>query len=118
GGAAASKVTPEALAALIGLVQGNKVSHGSGKMVLGQLVENGGDPVAIVEREGLAQISDSGELEAIVDKAIADNAEAVAKVREGNPKAMGAIVGAIMRETKGRADGGEVQRLLQERLTP
>ncbi|HET7120984.1 MAG TPA: Asp-tRNA(Asn)/Glu-tRNA(Gln) amidotransferase subunit GatB [Solirubrobacterales bacterium] len=118
GGAAASKVTPEALAALVGLVQENKVSHGSGKMVLAQLVEGGGDPVAIVEREGLAQISDSGELEAIVDQAIADNAEAVAKVREGNKKAIGAIVGAIMRETKGRADGGEVQRLLQERLTP
>jgi aspartyl-tRNA(Asn)/glutamyl-tRNA(Gln) amidotransferase subunit B len=61
-------------------------------------------------------MSDSGELEAIVEKAMADNATAVEKIREGNDKAIGAIVGAVMRETKGRADGGEVNRLIQEKL--
>jgi len=117
GGATASKVTPESLAALIALVQEKKISHGSGKTVLASLVTEGGDPAAIVEREGLAQMSsDSGELEAIVEKAMADNADAVEKIREGNQKAIGAIVGAVMRETKGRADGGEVNRLIQERL--
>jgi len=111
------KVTPESLAALITLVQEKKISHGSGKTVLAALVTEGGDPAAIVEREGLAQMSsDSGELEAIVEKAMADNADAVEKIREGNGKAIGAIVGAIMRETKGRADGGEVNRLIQEKL--
>jgi aspartyl-tRNA(Asn)/glutamyl-tRNA(Gln) amidotransferase subunit B len=111
------KVTPESLAALIALVQEKKISHGSGKTVLATLVSEGGDPAAIVEREGLAQMSsDSGELEAIVEKAMADNADAVEKIREGNGKAIGAIVGAVMRETKGRADGGEVNRLIQERL--
>jgi aspartyl-tRNA(Asn)/glutamyl-tRNA(Gln) amidotransferase subunit B len=116
GGAAASKATPESLAALVGLVQAKKISHGSAKAVLGKLVEEGGDPAAIVEREGLAQMSDSGELEAIVDKAMADNPDAVEKIREGNGKAIGAIVGAVMKETKGRADGGEVNRLIRERL--
>ena len=117
GGATASKVTPDSLAALIALVQEKKISHGSGKTVLATLVEEGGDPTAIVEREGLAQMSsDSGELEAIVEQAMADNADAVEKIREGNGKAIGAIVGAVMRETKGRADGGEVNRLIQERL--
>jgi aspartyl-tRNA(Asn)/glutamyl-tRNA(Gln) amidotransferase subunit B len=116
-GAGASKVTPESLAALIALVQEKKISHGSGKTVLATLVAEGGNPAAIVEREGLAQMSsDSGELEAIVEKAMADNADAVEKMREGNGKAIGAIVGAVMRETKGRADGGEVNRLIQERL--
>jgi aspartyl-tRNA(Asn)/glutamyl-tRNA(Gln) amidotransferase subunit B len=117
GGATASKVTPDSLASLIVLVQEKKISHGSGKTVLAAIVSEGGDPAAIVEREGLAQMSsDSGELEAIVEKAMADNADAVEKIREGNGKAIGAIVGAVMRETKGRADGGEVTRLIQEKL--
>jgi aspartyl-tRNA(Asn)/glutamyl-tRNA(Gln) amidotransferase subunit B len=115
--AAGSKVTPESLAALIALVQGKKISHGSGKTVLATLLSEGGDPAAIVEREGLAQMSsDSGELEAIVEKAMADNADAVEKIREGNGKAIGAIVGAVLRETQGRADGGEVNRIIRERL--
>jgi len=116
GGAAASKVSPEQLAALIALVQEKEISHGSGKTVLGIMVAEGGEPAPIVEREGLAQMSDSGELEAIVEKAMADNPDAVEKIREGNNKAIGAIVGAVMRETKGRADGGEVNRLIQERI--
>ncbi|HEU4706350.1 MAG TPA: Asp-tRNA(Asn)/Glu-tRNA(Gln) amidotransferase subunit GatB [Solirubrobacterales bacterium] len=116
GGARKSQVTPESLASLIGLVQEKKVSHGSGKTVLAALVAEGGDPAEIVEREGLAQMSDTGELEAIVENAMADNAAAVEQIRSGNQKAIGAIVGAVMRETKGRADGGEVNRLIRERL--
>jgi aspartyl-tRNA(Asn)/glutamyl-tRNA(Gln) amidotransferase subunit B len=116
GGATASKVSPESIAALAGLVQAKKISHGSGKIVLGMMVAEGGDPEAIVEREGLAQMSDSSELEAIVEKAMTDNPGAVEKIRAGNPKAIGAIVGVVMRETKGRADGGEVNRLIQEKL--
>ena len=56
------------------------------------------------------------ELGEIVDRAIADNDDAVEKIRAGKQQAVGAIVGAVMRETKGRADGGEVQRLIMERL--
>jgi aspartyl-tRNA(Asn)/glutamyl-tRNA(Gln) amidotransferase subunit B len=115
-GAADSRVTPEALAALVAMVQERKISHGSGKTVLAALVADGGDPAAIVEREGLAQISDSGELEAIVAAAVESNPEAAEQVRSGNQKAIGAIVGAVMRETKGRADGGEVNRLIREQL--
>ena len=116
GGAADSQVSPPALASLVRMVQDKKISHGSGKTVLAALVTEGGDPEPIVEREGLAQMSDSGELEAIVEQAMADNPDAVEKIREGNNKAIGAIVGAVMRETKGRADGGEVNRLIQEKL--
>jgi aspartyl-tRNA(Asn)/glutamyl-tRNA(Gln) amidotransferase subunit B len=114
--AADSKVEPAALASLVAMVQGKMISHGSGKQVLAALVAEGGDPEAIVEREGLAQISDSGELEAVVDAAIEDNPEAAEQVRAGNSKAIGAIVGTVMRETKGRADGGEVNRLIMRRL--
>ena len=98
------------------MVQEKKISHGSGKTVLAALVAEGGDPAAIVEREGLAQISDSGELESIVAAAVEANPEAAEQIRAGNGKAIGAIVGAVMKETKGRADGGEVNRLIREKL--
>jgi aspartyl-tRNA(Asn)/glutamyl-tRNA(Gln) amidotransferase subunit B len=115
--ASESKVSPEALAALVAMVQEKKISHGSGKTVLATLVADGGDPAAIVEREGLAQMSsDSGELDAIAAAAVEANPEAAEQVRSGNEKAIGTIVGAVMRETKGRADGGEVNRLIKERL--
>jgi len=83
----ASKATPEAVAALAGLVEGKTISHGAGKQVLAKLVSEGGEPAQIVEREGLAQISDSSELEGIVDRAIQAEAEAAEQVRNGNDKA-------------------------------
>jgi aspartyl-tRNA(Asn)/glutamyl-tRNA(Gln) amidotransferase subunit B len=80
------------------------------------MIETGDDPGEIVEQEGLAAMSDSGELEAIVARVIADHPDVVERIRGGNAKAMGALVGPVMRETKGRADGGEVNRLLREAL--
>ncbi len=78
----------------------------------------GGDPAAIVERDGLAQMAaDSGELDSIVAAAIAANPEAAEQIRAGNGKAIGAIVGYVMKETKGRADGGEVNRLIKQQLS-
>jgi len=114
--ASESKIEPAALAALVRMAHEKKVSHGSAKQVLATMVAEGGDPAAIVEREGLAQISDSGELESIVAAAIESNPEAAEQIRAGNGKAIGAIVGAVMKQTKGRADGGEVNRLIREQL--
>ncbi len=114
--ASESKVDPGALASLVAMVHEKKISHSSGKRVLATLVAEGGDPAAIVEREGLAQISDSGELEAIVAAAVEANPEAAEQIRAGNGKAIGAIVGAVMKEAKGRADGGEVNRLIRKNL--
>jgi aspartyl-tRNA(Asn)/glutamyl-tRNA(Gln) amidotransferase subunit B len=113
----ASKATPESVAALAGLVEAKTISHGAGKQVLTKLVEDGGDPAEIVETEGLAQISDSSELEGIVDRAIEAEPEAAEQVRQGNEKAIGRIVGAVMKESKGRADGGTVTKLINERLS-
>jgi aspartyl-tRNA(Asn)/glutamyl-tRNA(Gln) amidotransferase subunit B len=111
-----SKVSPEALATLAGMVASKQVTTGAARQVLARLVAEGGDPAAIVEREGLVQISDSGELEAVVERAIDAEPDAAERVRAGNPKAIGPIVGAVMRETSGRADGGEVTRLIREKL--
>jgi aspartyl-tRNA(Asn)/glutamyl-tRNA(Gln) amidotransferase subunit B len=116
-GPLSSNVSPEAVASLAGLVEDRTISHGAAKQVLATLVAEGGDPSEIVERQGLAQISDESELAAIVERAIDAEAEAAEQVRSGNEKAIGRIVGAVMRETQGRADGGAVKRLIHEKLS-
>ncbi len=115
-GPAASRVEPEALARLVGMVEAKAVTTGAARKVLATLVEEGGDPAEIVEREGLGQMLDAGELEAIVQRAIEAEPAAAEKVRAGNPKAIGPIVGAVMRETRGTADGGEIVRLIKAAL--
>lgn len=113
---ATSKVTPEAIAKLVGLVRGKQVTQGAAKQVLDRLVADGGDPQAIVEAEGLGAIGGGDELAEVVKRALESDPAAVEKLKAGNMKAIGPIVGFVMRETKGRADGGEVNRLVREQL--
>jgi aspartyl-tRNA(Asn)/glutamyl-tRNA(Gln) amidotransferase subunit B len=113
---AASKVMPEALARLVALVRSKQVNQGAAKQVLDALVAEGGEPQAIVEAQGLGAMGGGDELAAVVARALESDADAVAKLRAGNMKAIGPIVGFVMRETKGRADGGEVTRLVREQL--
>jgi aspartyl-tRNA(Asn)/glutamyl-tRNA(Gln) amidotransferase subunit B len=113
---AASRVTPEALASLAAMVQAKEIATGAARQVLAVLVSEGGRPAEIVAREGLEQIDDQGRLAELVRQAIEADPAAAARVREGNPKAIGPLVGFVMRETKGRADGGEVARLNHEQL--
>jgi aspartyl-tRNA(Asn)/glutamyl-tRNA(Gln) amidotransferase subunit B len=110
-----TKLEPAALARLVSMVSGGEVAANAAKDVLKVLVAEGGDPAAIVAERGLGKAG-GDELEQIVDQALADNADAVEKIRAGNDKAIGAIVGAVMKATKGRADGGEVQRIIREKL--
>ncbi len=114
--AASSRVEPAALASLVAMVQAKQVTHGAAREVLTELVAGGGDPATIVEAKGLGQIEDEGEIEGAVERAIDANPDAAEKVRGGNPKAIGPIVGAAMKETKGRADGGEITRLIRAKL--
>ncbi len=113
---AGSKLEPGALAALVGQVAAKRVSVGAARQVLDRLLSDGGDPLQIIAAEGLEAIAGDGELEQIVAAAIAANPDAAERVREGNAKAIGPIVGHVMRETKGRADGTEAARLINEQL--
>ncbi len=115
GDLSSTRLEPRAFADLVDLVVQKQISASAGREVLDVLIKDGGDPLAVVEAKGLGR-AESGELEAIVERAIADNPDAVEKIRAGKGQAIGAIVGAVMRETKGRADGGEVQRMISERI--
>jgi aspartyl-tRNA(Asn)/glutamyl-tRNA(Gln) amidotransferase subunit B len=113
---AASRVRPEALAALVAMVAGKEVTATAGRAVLDRLVAQGGDPRAVVEAEGLGAMGASDELEPLVAAALDANPDVADKLRGGNLKPMGVIVGHVMRETRGRADAGEVTRMVRERL--
>jgi aspartyl-tRNA(Asn)/glutamyl-tRNA(Gln) amidotransferase subunit B len=114
---ASSKVSPEALASLAAMVSAKQVSRDAAREVLRSLVDAGGDPRTIVARENLGALSgeDNG-LADVVAKALASDPAAAEQVKGGNMKAIGPLVGYVMRETRGRADGGEVTRLIRERL--
>ncbi|MDE3069227.1 MAG: Asp-tRNA(Asn)/Glu-tRNA(Gln) amidotransferase subunit GatB [Acidobacteriota bacterium] len=111
-----SRARPQALAALVGMVGRRELAVGAARQVLDLLVAEGGEPAAIAEREGLLAIGSAEELEAVVRAALEANPAAAEQVRGGNPKAIGPIVGFVMRETKGRADGQEVTRIVNEQL--
>jgi aspartyl-tRNA(Asn)/glutamyl-tRNA(Gln) amidotransferase subunit B len=114
-----SQVSPEALASLATMVLAREVSRDAARDVLSRLVAEGGEPRVIVDREGLGALSadDEGDaLTSVVEAALAADPDAAAKVAAGNMKAIGPLVGYVMRETKGRADGGEVTRLIRERV--
>ena len=99
------------------MVKAKEVSRDAAREVLTVLVAEGGDPRRIVEREGLGALSgeDAGSAR-WSGRAIAADPARLSKVRAGNPKAIGPLVGYVMRETKGRADGGEIARLIRARL--
>jgi aspartyl-tRNA(Asn)/glutamyl-tRNA(Gln) amidotransferase subunit B len=109
-------VEPRALARLVELVSAKTISQSAGKTVLDVLAAEGGDPKQIVEERSLG-MAGGDELEGIVDRALEANPQAVEELKGGKAKAIGAIVGFVMRETKGRADGGEVNRLVREKLS-
>jgi aspartyl-tRNA(Asn)/glutamyl-tRNA(Gln) amidotransferase subunit B len=110
-------VTPASFAALASMVGAMEVSHGAAREVLTRLAENGGDAREIVAAEGLGAIGGEDDvLGEIVDRAIAADPDAAEQVRAGNDRAMGPLIGFVMRETRGRADGGEVSRLIRERI--
>jgi aspartyl-tRNA(Asn)/glutamyl-tRNA(Gln) amidotransferase subunit B len=110
-----SKVTSEHLVGLIGLVESGSVSRSAAKDVLGIISETGDSPSAVVEREGLASLG-GDELSDVVDEVITTNPSEADRVRAGDKKVVGFLVGQVMRATRGNADGGRVRQLLAEKL--
>ncbi|HEY0380822.1 MAG TPA: Asp-tRNA(Asn)/Glu-tRNA(Gln) amidotransferase subunit GatB [Candidatus Elarobacter sp.] len=110
------KVTPEALGELVALTQSNAINSKAAKQVLEALWNDGGSAKAIVEREGLAQVSDRGAVEAIVDEVLAANPKVVADYKAGKTNVFGFLTGAVMKASRGKANPTLAQELLKDKL--
>ena len=111
-----SKVTPEHLVELLDLVDNGTLNGPAAKTVFEEMFNNGNRAGDIVAAKGLAQISDTREIESIVDRVIADNPQPVADFKQGKAQAQTFLVGQVMKATKGRANPALVNKLLRERL--
>ena len=101
---------------MIKLIENGTISSKIAKTVFKELVENGGDPETIVKEKGLVQISDEGALLKVVEEAINNNPQSVEDFKAGKQKAVGFLVGQIMKATKGQANPQMVNKLLVEEL--
>ena len=104
--------SPAALARLIELVEGGRISTGAGRQVLKELLRAGGDPDELVASLGLAQVSDEADIEAWCRAALAGRDSVVAAVRAGDLKALGAVIGPVMKASGGRANPAVVRETL------
>ena len=114
-GISESRVAPGHVRELVSLVSGGEISRSAAKDVLGKTFETGDAPSVIVDREGLSAVG-GDELGGVVDEVISSNPDEAGRVREGDKKVVGFLVGQVMRATRGNADGGRVRELLLEKL--
>lgn len=101
---------------LSNMVATNQVSSTSAKIILAALVEDGGDPMTIAKERDLLQVSDEGEIEKIVQQVISENPQAAEDIKNGEMKAIGFLVGQIMKASKGKANPGLAQQLIKKQL--
>ncbi len=110
-------VTPAQVAEVQALVDAGTINDKLARQVFDGLLAGEGTPAEVVERRGLAVVSDDGALGAAVDSAIAANPDVAQKIRDGKVQAAGALIGAVMKEMRGQADAARVRELVLERLT-
>lgn len=111
-----TQLTPQNLAQMIALIEDGTISSKIAKQLFQELVTNGGDANEVVEAKGMAQISDPAKLEPIIDAVLADNQESIDDFHAGKGRAMGYLVGQIMKQTHGKANPQTVNQLLSQKL--
>lgn len=109
-------LTPEALVNMIKLIEKGTISSKIAKKVFKELVEKGGDPEKIVKDKGLVQISDEGEIRKMVNETLDGNPQSIEDFQNGKDKAIGFLVGQIMKASKGKANPQMVNQLLVEEI--
>lgn len=113
---AETKLTPTNLAGMIVLISDGTISSKIAKKVFKELIENGGDAKAVVEAKGLIQLSDPAQLLPIITEILDNNQQSIDDFKDGKDRAVGFLVGQVMKATKGKANPGIVNKLLQEEL--
>lgn len=110
------QMTPESLGQMITLIEKGTISNKIAKKVFKEMMETGKSPEKIVEEQGLVQISDEGAIKQMVEEVVAKNPQAVEDFKAGKEKAIGALVGQVMKASKGKANPGVVNQLLRDVL--
>ena len=113
-----SRVSPISLGRLICRIDDQSISGTIAKDIFSDLWDNGGDVDQIIEARGLKQISDSAELEQVVEKILSKFSEQADQVRKGQGKVLGFLVGQVMKETGGKANPKAVNEILSRKLSP
>jgi aspartyl-tRNA(Asn)/glutamyl-tRNA(Gln) amidotransferase subunit B len=109
-------ITPAQVAEVQALVEAGTVNDKLARQVIDGVLAGEGSPAEVVAGRGLAVVSDDGALSAAVDAAIAANPDVAARIRDGKLQAVGALIGAVMKELRGQADAARVRELVLERL--
>ncbi|MCT2536817.1 Asp-tRNA(Asn)/Glu-tRNA(Gln) amidotransferase subunit GatB [Aquibacillus koreensis] len=109
-------MTPEGLAKMIKLIGDGTISSKMAKKVFAELVEKGGDPEQIVKEKGLVQISDEGQLKDIIVAILDNNEQSIIDFKNGKDRALGFLVGQVMKETKGQANPPMVNKIILEEM--
>ena len=109
-------ITPDQVAQIQALVDAGRVNDKLARQVFDGVLAGEGTPEEVVAARGLEVVSDDGALGAAVDQAIADDPDAAQKIRDGKHQAVGALIGAVMKQMRGQADAGRVRELILERL--
>jgi aspartyl-tRNA(Asn)/glutamyl-tRNA(Gln) amidotransferase subunit B len=109
-------LTPEALAKMISLIEKGTISSKIAKKVFTELVKNGGDPEQIVKEKGLVQISDEGALRELIMPIIEENKQSLIDYKNGKDRALGFLVGQVMKATKGQANPPMVNKIILEEV--
>ena len=111
-----AKVTPEKLGEIIALIDAKTISTGAGKQVFEIVFTEGGEPKAIVEDKGMAQVSDDSALEGWADEAIVASPKPVEEYRAGNTASINFLMGQVMKASRGKANPGAVMQMLKQKL--
>lgn len=111
-----TKLTPDNLAGMINLIEDGTISSKIAKKVFKELIENGGNAKEVVEAKGLVQLSDPAQLLPIINDILDQNEQSIEDFKNGKDRAVGFLVGQIMKATKGKANPGVVNKLLVEEL--
>lgn len=109
-------IKPEALAKMINLIEDGTISSKIAKKVFAELVDKGGDPEQIVKDKGLVQISDEGQLTEIISGILDQNEQSIIDYKNGKDRALGFLVGQVMKATKGQANPPMVNKILQQEM--
>ncbi|MGM8364014.1 Asp-tRNA(Asn)/Glu-tRNA(Gln) amidotransferase subunit GatB [Virgibacillus sp. W0181] len=109
-------ITPEGLAKMIKLIEDGTISSKIAKKVFAELVENGGDPEKFVKEQGLVQISDEGQLQEVISGVLDENEQSIIDYKDGKGRALGFLVGQVMKATQGQANPQMVNKILKQEI--